>query len=84
MLAMTTTGWWVLGWILGAAVVLVAAALLLTVIALARRVVGQAHDIVAALDGTRDNTTALFDVTHTNLALDRITRHLGTVRRGLR
>ena len=83
MLAVSTTGWWVIGWVLGAAVVVVAALLLLAIIALGRRIVRQAEEIVTALDGARENTNALFDVTRINLSLDRITRHLATVREGL-
>ena len=83
MLALTTTGWWIVGYVIAGAIVLVAAALLLTIIALGRRIVRQAGDIVAALDGARANTTSLFDVTKTNLALDRITRDLRAVREGL-
>ena len=83
MLAVSTTAWWVIGWTLGVAVVLVAAVLLLAIIALGRRIVRQAEEITIALDGARANTNALFDVTRTNLALDRITRHLRTVREGL-
>ena len=82
-LAVSTAGWWVIGWAIGAAVVLVAALLLLAIIALARRIARQAGEIVTALDGTRENTTALFDVTRTNLAVDRTTRGLRTVREGL-
>ena len=83
MLALTTTGWWIVGYVIAGAIVLVAAALLLTIIALGRRIVRQAGDIVAALDGARANTTPLFDVTKTNLALDRITGDLRAVREGL-
>jgi len=79
----STTGWWVLGSILAAAVVVVAALLLLAIIALGRRIVRQAGEIVEALDGARENTNALFDVTKTNLALDHISRDLRTVREGL-
>ena len=74
-------GWWI-GWGVGLVVVLIAAGLLLTVIALGRRVAGQADEITAALDGARENTTPLFDVTRTNLAVDTITRDLRTVRTG--
>lgn len=74
-------GWWV-GWALGLVVVLLAAALLLLVIGLARRLVGQADDITTALDGARENTTPLFEVTRANLAIDRITRNLRSVRTG--
>ena len=83
MLAVSTTAWWLIGWILGGAVVVVAATLLLAIIGLGRRIVRQANDIVAALDGTRANTEPLFDVTRTNLAVDRITRDLRTVRESL-
>lgn len=72
-------GWWI-GWGVGLVVVLLAAALLLIVIGLARGVGRQADDITAALDGGRENTTPLFEVTKTNLAIDRITRGLGAVR----
>jgi hypothetical protein len=77
------SSWWYVGWGIGVAVVLVAALLLLAVIALGRRITRQAGDITAALDATRENTTPLFEVTRTNLAIDRITRHLRTVRGGL-
>lgn len=79
-LALST--WWVVGWAIGVAVVLVAALLLLTIIALGRRITAQANDITAALDGAREHTTPLFDVTRTNLALDQITGDLRTVREG--
>jgi hypothetical protein len=73
---------WVIGWIIGAVVVVVAAALLLTVIALGRRIVRQADEITVALDGARANTDPLFDVARTNLAIDQITRGLRAVRTG--
>ena len=82
-LAVSTTGWWLIGSIIAAAVVVVAAVLLLAIIALGRRIVRQAGEIVEALDGARENTNALFDVTKTNLALDRITRDLRAVRESL-
>jgi hypothetical protein len=83
VLGLTTTAWWIVGYVIAAAVVLVAAALLLLIIALGRRIVRQAGDIMAALDGTRANTTALFDVVRVNHALDRIKRDLAAVREGL-
>jgi hypothetical protein len=79
-LALST--WWVVGWIIGVAVVAVAALLLLGIIALGRRIAVQADAITGALDGARANTDALWDVRTTNHALDRITRGLETVRRG--
>ena len=83
MLALSTTGWWVLGCVLGAVVVLIAASLLLAIIAIARRIVRTANEIVAALDGTRENTNALFDVPVVNHNIDRITRGLRTAREGM-
>jgi hypothetical protein len=74
--ALAITKWWIVGWGAGVVVVLVAAALLLAIIALGRRIAGQAEDIVAALDGATENTGALFDITRVNLAIDRITRGL--------
>jgi hypothetical protein len=74
--------WWVVGWAIGVAVVAVAAAVLLAIIGLGRRIARQAQDVTQALDGARDHTTPLFDVTRTNLAIDRITRGLAAVREG--
>lgn len=71
---------WILGWTLGGTVVAVAAALLLTIIGLARRIVRQAGDIEEALDGARENTSALFDLSAINLGLDRATRALRSMR----
>ena len=83
LVAVSTTTWWLIGWALAVVVVLIAATLLLTIIFLGRRIVRQATDIVAALDGARENTNALYDVTRTNLAIDQITRDLRTVRESL-
>jgi hypothetical protein len=77
-----STGWYV-GWAVGLVVVLIAAGLLLTIIALGRRITGQAVDITKALDGARANTDALWDVRATNHAIDRITRGLAAARRML-
>ena len=83
MLAVSSTGWWLIGAVLAAAVVVIAAALLVLIITLARRIVRQAGEIVVALEGAREHTNPLFDVTKTNLAIDRITRDLRLVREGL-
>ena len=74
---------WVTGWSLGGAVVAVAASLLVTIIALCRRIVGQAQDITQALDGARVQSDALFGLTETNAAVASITADLRTVREGL-
>ncbi len=76
-----STGWYV-GWAIGVVVVAIAALLLIAIIGLGRRIVAQADDITEALDGARDHTAPLFDVTRTNLALDQITRGLGRLRGG--
>jgi hypothetical protein len=81
--AVSTTGWWVIGSVIATVVVLLAALLLLAIIALGRRIVAQTEQITKALDGARVNTNPLFDVKRTNLAIDRITRDLRVVREGM-
>ena len=81
-MTLALSSWWYVGWGIGVAVVLVAALLLLVIIGVGRRIGSQAGDITSALDSTRENTTPLFDVTRTNLAIDRITRYLRIVRTG--
>jgi hypothetical protein len=82
MTTLALSSWWYVGWGIGVVVVLLAALLLLVIIGVGRRITGQAGDITAALDSTRENTAPLFDVTRTNLAIDRITRYLRIVRTG--
>jgi hypothetical protein len=67
---------WLVGWSAGGAVVIVAAGLLLELIALGRRIRRQAQEIEAAIDAARENTDALFDVTRTNSALERMVEAL--------
>ena len=74
---------WIVGWVVGVSVVVVAATLLVTIIAFCRRIVGQAEDITRALDSARENTNALFAVTNTNAAVASITADLRAVREGL-
>ena len=74
---------WVIGWGAGAAVVAIAASLLVTIIALCRRIVGQAEDITEALDGARKQTDVLFGLMDTNAAVGSIAADLRTVREGL-
>ena len=74
---------WILGWAVGVLVVGIAAGLLIAIIALCRRIVSQAQDITRAIDGARENTAALFEVTAANRALERITRDLRAVREEL-
>lgn len=73
---------WIIGWAIAAAVIVIAAALLIVIIALGGRITKQAEAITAALDGARANTDAMYAVTRTNLAIDRITRGLRAVRTG--
>jgi hypothetical protein len=68
--------------VIGVVVVLIAAMLLVTIIVLGRRIQRQADEIVAALDGSRNNTSALFDVPKSNLLLDQVTRQLRRLRTG--
>ena len=77
---MSTTAWWVIGFAVGGAVVLVAATLLIAIVALARRIVRQAGEITEALDGARENTNALFEIASTNHAIEQITRGLQELR----
>ena len=74
---------WVFGWGVGALVVSIAASLLVAIIALCRRIVGQAEDITQALDGAREQTNVLFGLTSTNAAVGSIAADLRTVREGL-
>jgi hypothetical protein len=78
-----TVSRWVIGWGIGALVVVVAASLLVTIIALCRRIVGEAEDITAALDSARERTDVLFALTRTNGAVAGITKDLAAVREGL-
>jgi hypothetical protein len=52
------------------------------IIALGRRIEQQAQAIVTALDGSRENTSKLFDVPKANLLLDQVTRQLRRLRTG--
>lgn len=78
----TSSQRWILGWVAGLLVVVIAAGLLLANILLARRIVAQARDITEALDNARRNTNGLFGLTDTNMALRSITRDLRAVREG--
>jgi hypothetical protein len=81
VLALST--WWYVGWAIAAAVVVIAAALLLAIIFLGRRIVRQADEITAALDGVRANTDPLWDVKQININIDRINRGLTAARKAL-
>ena len=74
------SAWWVVGWAIGFGGAVAAAVLLVVVIRLAGRIASQGDDIARAIDGARVNTTPLFDLARTNLALDQTTRHLARLR----
>lgn len=74
---------WIIGWGIGGLVVAIAASLLATIIALCRRIVGQAEDITRALDGAREQSDALFSIASTNAAVGSITNDLRAVREGM-
>jgi len=80
-MVLAISSWWIVGWVIGLVVVLLAAGLLLAIIAVGRRIVRQADGITEALDGARENTAPLFEVTRTNRAIDQITRGLAAVRK---
>ncbi len=71
---------WIVGWTVGGLVVVIAAVLLLLIIGLGQRIVGQAKEITSALDRARQHTTPMFELTKTNLAVDRTTRGLARAR----
>ena len=73
---------WIVGWSVGALVVVIAAALLLIIIGLGLRIVGQAKDITRSLDSARQRTSPMFELARTNLAIDRMTRGLSRAREG--
>lgn len=63
---------WVLGYLVGAVLVLVVVAVLLLMIAGARRVAGKAEAIVGFLDDARDGTEGLWQLAATVSTADRI------------
>ena len=82
-MALALSTWWYVGWAIAGAVIVIAAVLLLAIIALGNRIVRQADDITAALDGTRENTDPLWGVKQININIDRINRGLGAARKAL-
>lgn len=77
-----TTGW-LIGYAIGAAVVLVVVALLLVLIAEARKIGDQAIEIRRALEDARANTLSLWEVERTNQLVEGITAKLAAARRAL-
>ena len=76
----STSKVWRAGWVAGGGVVAVAAGLLLEITARARRIADQAEEIAATLERSHANTTALFDLTQTNDALQATADRLRALR----
>jgi hypothetical protein len=73
---MSTTAWWIVGYAIAGAVVVIAAVLLIAINLLARKIVTQTAEITLALDGAMRHTEPLFDVAMVNHSLESITRGL--------
>ncbi len=71
---------WVIGYAIGAAVVVVVAVLAITLIVQARKIGDQAADIVAALERARDNTAGLWEIDKVNRSLDNVRAAARTAR----
>jgi hypothetical protein len=72
--------WWTVGWAVGAVVVLLVAVLILAITALARKIDGEAQQLVGDLDSIARKTRPLHDVGRTNIAVQTITRGLRVAR----
>jgi len=72
--------WWTVGWVVGAVVVLLVAVLILAITALARKIDGEAKQLVTDLDSIAQKTRPLHDVGRTNIAVMAITRGLRIAR----
>jgi len=74
---------WILGYIIGAAVVVVVVGVLSTMIVLARRTTQKAGAIVTALHDARDGTAALWQMETTVLTTERIVHAAAEARESL-
>lgn len=77
-----STGW-VIGYVVGVALIVVVVALLLLMIRGANRAAVKAESILAALEESRDNTAVLWAVNDVNAAVERITAGAASVREHL-
>jgi uncharacterized membrane protein len=75
-----STGWWV-GLALGIVVILVAAAIVITIVALARRIAGQARTAVEGVDVVRAQTDGLDGIARINDSGTRILRSARSLRK---
>ena len=74
---------WYLGWIIGAAIITVIVAEVAAVLAVARRIGGQAQQADEGLKVAYDNTYALHDLTKTAEIANSVTENLYRTRRAL-
>lgn len=74
------SGWWTVGWIAGAAVVLVAALLIVAITSIARNITNETQEITNGLNGVGDKTYSLREVSRTHQAVARITNGLRRAR----
>lgn len=74
-----STGW-LIGYIIGAAVVVIVAVLAIILIVQARKIGKQAADILNALERSRDNTAGLWDVDTVNRSLESVRQSARTAR----
>jgi hypothetical protein len=72
--------WWTVGWVVGAVVILLVAVLLVAITALARKVDGEASQLVTDLDSIAVKTRPLHDVGRTSNAVRAIIRGLRIAR----
>lgn len=77
-----STGW-IVGYVIGVALVLIVVVLLLLMIRWAHRAAIKAEAILAALHEGRDNTAPLWAVNDVNVAIERITYGAAAVREHL-
>lgn len=74
-----STGW-LIGYIIGGAVVVIVAVLAITLILQARKIGAQAADILRALEAGRDNTAGLWEVDDVNRSLDTVRKSARSAR----
>ncbi len=82
MLSVALTGWYI-GFIITGVVITVVVVLVATILGLARRIGSQAAAVEAALEASRVNTLALWEVTVVNDSVGQIIKHAATARAGL-
>lgn len=77
-----STGW-LIGYVIGAVVVVLVVGLLSVLIFTARTIASQAEEIDSALETARERTLALWEVQAINQHINSITDRLATARRSL-